>query len=131
MEQIIKTITTSKREQALDITDLIQNCALQLKKDQSLCHIFVPHTTAALTINEGYDPEVMDDMLRSLNQLIPQNDNYRHLEGNSAAHIKTSLLGNSLQIIISQGNLQLGRWQRIFFMEFDGPRTRNLMINFF
>lgn len=90
--------------------------------------LFVPHTTAAVTINENADPDVATDMVNSLNKLIPFEDTYKHLEGNSAAHIKSSLIGASEQLIIQQGRLLLGTWQGIYFCEFDGPRSRSLHI---
>ncbi|PLX94376.1 MAG: hypothetical protein C0619_03065 [Desulfuromonas sp.] len=96
--------------------------------DQGLAVLFVPHTTAAVTINENADPDVASDMIRGLNKLIPLQDNYRHLEGNSAAHIKSSLIGCSETILIQSGAPQLGTWQGIYFCEFDGPRQRKLQI---
>jgi secondary thiamine-phosphate synthase enzyme len=89
---------------------------------------FVPHTTAGITINENADPAVKSDILASLEKAIPFNDNYRHLEGNSAAHIKATLVGSSVQVIVEGGQLKLGTWQSVFFAEFDGPRRRNLWI---
>ncbi|WP_213995946.1 secondary thiamine-phosphate synthase enzyme YjbQ, partial [Tepidanaerobacter syntrophicus] len=88
----------------------------------------IPHTTAGITINEGADKDVSIDILETLDKLIPHNGDYRHLEGNSDAHIKASLVGNSLALIVREGKLLLGTWQRIFFCEFDGPRTRNIMV---
>jgi secondary thiamine-phosphate synthase enzyme len=95
-----------------------------------LAVIFVPHTTAGITINEGADPHVQEDFLRTINQVIPFKGAYRHSEGNSPAHIKTSLVGPSLTVIIESGRLVLGTWQSIFFCEFDGPRTRKVLIKF-
>lgn len=96
--------------------------------NDGICCIFVPHTTAAVTINEGADPSVLRDIEIELTKVIPFQDNYSHLEGNSAAHIKTSLFGSSETIIIENGKLKLGTWQSIFFCEFDGPRNRNVWV---
>ena len=93
-----------------------------------ICHVFTPHTTAAITINENADPDVPKDIIMKLDKIIPLNDNYRHIEGNSAAHIKSSLVGASEMVIIENGNLVLGTWQSIFFCEFDGPRTRKVLV---
>ena len=90
--------------------------------------VYVPHTTAAVTINENADPDVATDMINGLHRLVPLEDNYRHLEGNSAAHIKSSLIGTSEQVIIHRGKLLLGTWQGIYFCEFDGPRSRTVHI---
>ena len=93
-----------------------------------MCIAFVPHTTAAVTINENADPDVPRDIIMELDKVIPFHDNYRHMEGNSAAHIKTSLIGSSEAVFVENGNLVLGTWQSLFFCEFDGPRTRKYMV---
>jgi secondary thiamine-phosphate synthase enzyme len=95
---------------------------------EGLCQIFIPHTTAAVTINENADPSVKRDILKELNKVIPFDDNYHHSEGNSAAHIKSSLTGPSLTIIVHQSRLKLGTWQGIYFCEFDGPRHRQIWV---
>jgi secondary thiamine-phosphate synthase enzyme len=93
-----------------------------------ICIIFVAHTTAGITINENADPSVQEDILKELNKIVPFDDNYSHVEGNAAAHIKASLLGSSLNVFIEDGRLQLGTWQGIYFAEFDGPRSRSVWI---
>lgn len=96
------------------------------KATSGVLTLYVPHTTAAVTINEHADPSVVQDITKELNKVIPFEDNYRHLEGNAAAHIKSSLIGASLQVIVEGGDLVLGTWQGIFFAEFDGPRSRKV-----
>jgi len=88
----------------------------------------VPHTTAGITINEGADPDVCTDIVTTLNELVPPHAGYRHMEGNADSHVKASLMGSSVSVIIDQGNLVLGTWQKIFFCEFDGPRTRKVLV---
>jgi secondary thiamine-phosphate synthase enzyme len=95
---------------------------------EGLCHIFVPHTTAGVTINENADPSVQADILMVLNKIISDREPYRHAEGNSPAHIKASLVGPQLTVLVSQGRLVLGTWQGIFFCEFDGPRRRRVIV---
>lgn len=126
----MKTINlnTSTRTELLEITSLVQNTIKEEGVEEGVCYLYVPHTTAGLTINENADPTVMRDILTSLNSLIPFDGDYRHLEGNSAAHIKASLMGFSLNLLIQKGKLVLGTWQGIFFCEFDGPRSRKLHI---
>ncbi len=126
----MKTINlnTSTRTELLEITSLVQNTIKEEGVEEGVCYLYVPHTTAGLTINENADPTVMRDILTSLNSLIPFDGDYRHLEGNSAAHIKASLMGFSLNLLIQRGKLVLGTWQGIFFCEFDGPRSRKLHI---
>jgi secondary thiamine-phosphate synthase enzyme len=96
--------------------------------EQGLCVVFVPHTTAGVTINENADPAVCRDIVAELNKVIPFDDNYAHSEGNSAAHLKSSLVGQSLTVPIEDGKLALGAWQGIYFCEFDGPRTRRVYV---
>lgn len=112
----------------LDITSLVQQTIENLNFLDGVVTIFVPHTTAGITINEGADPDVKRDMLFEINKIVPFDDSYHHMEGNSAAHIKTTLFGNSSQLIVENGKLQLGTWQSIYFCEFDGPRSRKIWI---
>ncbi len=122
------TIQTSRRNEFIDITAQIQ--ALVEKISEGVATVFVPHTTTGITINENADPAVPRDILKKLEELIPQQDNYSHMEGNSDAHIKASLFGSSVRVIIKDGQLLLGTWQAIFFCEFDGPRTRKFYVQF-
>ena len=124
------SVTTRNRSEMIDITSKIED---ELKKSglkDGVCFLFVPHTTAGITINESADPGVATDIQEMLNKLIPWEGSYRHLEGNSAAHIKSSLIGNSVMVFVESGHLKLGTWQGIFFCEFDGPRSRKLYIKF-
>jgi secondary thiamine-phosphate synthase enzyme len=120
------TVRTNGRTEFLDLTRQIQAALQESGVWEGLCHLFVPHTTAALTINENADPSVKADILMVLNQVISDHEPYRHLEGNSPAHIKASLIGPQLTLMVSGGRLVLGTWQGIYFCEFDGPRTRRL-----
>ncbi len=121
-------IRTNSRVELIDITDKVQSVVHKLGIKDGVCIIFVPHTTAAVTINENADPSVKQDILKELNKIIPFEDNYSHSEGNAAAHIKASLLGASINVIINGGALCLGTWQGIYFAEFDGPRSREVWI---
>jgi secondary thiamine-phosphate synthase enzyme len=122
------SISSTKRNQMIDITDKIQGI-LNDEKIQSGCvTIYVPHTTAAITINEGADPDVQRDIISTLGKLMPENGNFLHGEGNSDAHIKASLLGPSVNVIIENSRLVLGTWQHIFFYEGDGPRKRRVFV---
>ncbi len=123
-------IKTNTRTEMLDITRRIQNIVNEENWQTGLLTVFVPHTTAALTINENADPDVQRDMLMEINKVIPFEDGFHHFEGNSAAHIKTSLFGSSEAIIVENGQLQLGTWQGIYFCEFDGPRQRKVWLQF-
>jgi secondary thiamine-phosphate synthase enzyme len=114
--------------QMIHLTDKIQQLVRESNIKSGLCIIFIPHTTAAVTINENADPDVVDDFLMEMNKIVPLRDGYRHSEGNSAAHIKASMMGFSETIIIEDGKLLLGTWQGIYFMEFDGPRNRKVQI---
>jgi len=122
----ILSVSTSKRCELIDITSKIEKVLGQEKIKEGICVIFVPHTTAGITINENADPSVQRDILNELNKIVPFDDNYSHAEGNSAAHIKASLLGSSVSVIVEAGALQLGTWQGIYFAEFDGPRARKV-----
>ncbi|SHG08540.1 secondary thiamine-phosphate synthase enzyme [Desulfacinum infernum DSM 9756] len=121
-------VTTSSRSAAVDITRAVSGKIQEKGVSEGLCVVYVPHTTAGVTINEGADPAVMDDVMTTLDSMVPWRGPYKHMEGNSAAHIKTSLVGSSVQILVEKGRLQLGTWQRIFLCEFDGPRTRKVRI---
>jgi secondary thiamine-phosphate synthase enzyme len=112
----------------LDLTARVQQVVADSGVDEGLCHVFVPHTTAAVTINENADPTVKADILMVLNKIISDREPYRHLEGNSPAHIKSTLVGPHLTVLVSRGRLILGTWQGIFFCEFDGPRHRRVHI---
>ncbi|MFZ5626848.1 MAG: secondary thiamine-phosphate synthase enzyme YjbQ [Bacillota bacterium] len=121
-------VRTGARDQLVDITDRVQQIVSQRGVKSGLCVVFVPHTTAGVTINENADPDVVTDMLTVLDKLVPWRANYRHGEGNSAAHVKASLLGSSVTVIIEEGLLQLGTWQGIYLAEFDGPRERKVYV---
>ena len=122
------TVPTSEREQMLDITSLVREAVNKSGVSDGVAFCHVPHTTAAITINENADPDVTRDIIHKLNKEIPQNEGYHHSEGNSDAHIKSSLVGCSQQILIENGNLVLGHWQAVYFCEFDGPRQRRLIV---
>ncbi len=127
MEEI--SVTTGLRIEMLDITSQVRSALSKSGVQEGVCTVYCPHTTAAITINENADPDVTADILMKLNKMIPPHENYRHLEGNSDAHIKSSIIGNSVQIIVSEGRLQLGTWQGIYFCEFDGPRSRHVWVS--
>ena len=123
------TVTTSQAGQFSDITSAVQRAVSAAGIAAGVCTVFVPHTTAGITIQENADPDVVADMLYALQQIVPQHDpNYRHTEGNTAAHVKASLLGSSVNVLVEAGRLQLGTWQAIYFCEFDGPRTRKVWV---
>jgi secondary thiamine-phosphate synthase enzyme len=122
------TIETSARFEMIDITGRVAALVRESGIKQGICHAFVPHTTAAVTINENADPDVPRDILTALDHIVPLSKSYRHAEGNSAAHIKASLFGASQTLLIDDGTLVLGTWQSLFFCEFDGPRTRQVLI---
>lgn len=124
------TIKTNSQTEMIDITDQVQRRLDDQALNDGICMIYVPHTTAAVTINESADPSVRKDILMVLNEMVPWKAPYRHLEGNSPAHIKTSLVGSSELVQVKNGRLVLGTWQGIFFCEFDGPRTRKTHITF-
>ena len=121
-------IKTSARFEMIDITGRVAAVVRESGIKQGTCHVFVPHTTAAVTINENADPDVPRDILAALDRIVPLSEGYRHAEGNSAAHIKASLFGASLNVLIDDGALLLGTWQSLFLCEFDGPRTRNVLV---
>jgi len=122
------TIKSKSRTQLIDITYEVQKAVRSSGISEGLCMLYVPHTTAAITINESADPSVASDIMMVLNEVIPWKADYRHLEGNSPAHIKSTLVGASEVIAIENGSLVIGTWQGIFFCEFDGPRTRSVHI---
>jgi secondary thiamine-phosphate synthase enzyme len=122
------TVKTGSRSQMIDITTSVREILHQSHCISGLCYVLVPHTTAGITINENADPDVPKDILTTLQKLIPEHDHYRHLEGNSDAHVKASLMGSSQTVFIEDGKLALGTWQSIFFCEFDGPRTRTVWV---
>ena len=121
-------IKTNNKVEFIDITTKIQNVVKETNLKTGLVQIHIPHTTAAVTINENADPDVKADIKKEINKIVPFNDNYAHLEGNSAAHIKSSLFGVDQSIIFEDGKLLLGTWQAIYFCEFDGPRSRNIYL---
>ena len=121
-------IKTKTRTEFVDITSEIQQVIDEAGIKDGICCLYVPHTTAGITINEGADPSVVSDIQRTLSKLIPHNLNYAHLEGNSDAHIKSTVVGASKTVIIDDGKLLLGTWQSIFFCEFDGPRHRRVLV---
>ena len=124
----ILTIRTTRRTELQDVTDKIESAIRESGCVFGMCHLYVPHTTAGVLINEGYDPDVARDMEGAFDRLVPDSPLFRHTEGNSDSHIKTALVGSSETVWIEDGRPALGQWQRIFFAEFDGPRTRQLRI---
>jgi secondary thiamine-phosphate synthase enzyme len=122
------TLSTKSRTQFLDITSKVAELILSSGISDGLCVVYVPHTTAGVTINECADPSVAGDILAELEKVIPLHNGYRHLEGNSAAHIKASLVGASCLVPVERGKMALGTWQGVFFCEFDGPRQRTVTI---
>ncbi len=121
-------VKTQAREELLDITARVREELASSGVKDGIFHVFVPHTTAAVTINENADPSVKEDILMALRKIVPDSLPYRHSEGNSPAHVKACLIGSSIKVIIDEGQLALGTWQGIFFCEFDGPRSRNVFI---
>jgi secondary thiamine-phosphate synthase enzyme len=130
MEFIMQKISlkTRKHSEFIDITPTIQDIVRKSGVESGVCHVFIPHTTAGITINENADPDVIRDIIAELDTIVPLEDNYAHTEGNSAAHIKSSMMGCSQAALIEGGRLSLGTWQSLFFCEFDGPRNRTLWI---
>ena len=121
-------IQTNNKSEMIDITSIVQNVVNKEKAVTGICVIFAPHTTAAITINENADPDVPRDIIAALGKVVPFDAAYRHMEGNSAAHVKSTLVGSSQVVLIENSRLVLGTWQSIFFCEFDGPRTRKILI---
>jgi len=126
MEKI--KIKTNKRVELIDITGQVQAAATKLKIDSGVCFVFCPHTTAGLTVNENADPAVKSDIINALNKIIPADAGYAHSEGNSDSHLKSSLFGPDLSILVENGALSLGAWQAVYFCESDGPRPREVWI---
>jgi len=122
------SVKSSKQTELIDITRPVQDAVQKAGVKEGFCVIFTSHTTAAVTINEKADPSVPRDILMELNKIVPFEDRYQHSEGNSSAHIKSSLVGCSQTLFIDSGNLLLGTWQGIFFCEFDGPRNRQVYV---
>ncbi|MGB3906759.1 MAG: secondary thiamine-phosphate synthase enzyme YjbQ [Anaerolineae bacterium] len=120
-------ISTKSRTEFVDITSDVQKVVAESGVPDGVCHVYVPHTTAGVTINENADPSVREDILMELNKIIPLQDNYKHLEGNAAAHVKATIVGSSETILVERGRLMLGTWQGVFFCEFDGPRSRRVL----
>jgi secondary thiamine-phosphate synthase enzyme len=122
------SITTNERNQFIDITTRVKDMLSRSKIENGIVVVYCPHTTAGITINEGADPDVQRDIIGKLKKLIPHNENYYHTEGNSDSHIKCSLIGSAVTLILESSNLVLGTWQSIYFCEFDGPRTRHFYV---
>jgi len=122
------TVRTSRQNEWINITAEIQRAVSASTVNEGMCVVFVPHTTAAVTVNENADPDVPHDVGLSLDLISPDRREFRHGEGNSAAHTKTSLVGPSITLIVSRGKLLLGTWQGIWFNEYDGPRTRRVLV---
>ena len=122
------SVKTHTRIEMVDITASVQNEISKTGITDGICVVYVPHTTAGMTINEGADPAVCQDIIKKLNDMVPPDADYRHMEGNSDSHIKTSIIGSSVTVLVEKGRLVLGTWQKIFFCEFDGPRTRRVYI---
>ncbi|MEC4686097.1 MAG: secondary thiamine-phosphate synthase enzyme YjbQ [Nitrospirota bacterium] len=121
-------VKTGARVEFIDITPEIERLVEEAGFQEGVCYLHVPHTTAGITVNEGADPSVRRDIIHTLQKIVPRDAGYAHLEGNSDAHIKSSLVGTSTFVLIEQGRLQLGTWQSIFFCEFDGPRHRRVAV---
>jgi secondary thiamine-phosphate synthase enzyme len=129
-----ESVRTQHRNQLIEVTDRVRKLVASADVSDGMAIVYVPHTTGAVTINENADPDVKSDLLKKLESLIPKHESYyQHGEGNSDSHLKTSLVGNSVTVLIENGELVLGRWQGIYFCEFDGPRTREMhvkLVNF-
>ena len=124
----ILNITTHSREQFVDITSQLQDAVIQSSVDCGLVVVCVAHTTAGITINENADPDVASDIMSALARLLPRSGSWAHVEGNSDAHVKSAIVGQSVTVPVEGGRLQLGTWQAIYFCEFDGPRRRRVMV---
>ena len=122
------TVKTGSRIDMKDITSSVQKEVSKAGTTDGICTIYVPHTTSGITINEGADPAVCQDIIKKLNEMVPPNAGYLHMEGNADSHIKASLIGSSVSVMVENGRLVLGTWQKIFFCEFDGPRSRRVYI---
>jgi len=124
------TLSSTKKHELIDITNKVKEIVKNSKVKQGICFLYVPHATAAITINENADPNIQTDIIKAINKIVPEHDNYLHddIDNNAAAHIKSTIIGVSKTIPISNNNLQLGTWQDIFFCEFDGPRSNRKII---
>ena len=123
------TVTTRERNEMVEITDQVRGAVRESGAREGICVVYCPHTTGALTVNENADPDVVHDMLLTLNRLVPRDAaGYRHAEGNSDSHVKASMMGSSCRVLIEEGRLILGTWQGIYLCEFDGPRTRSVHV---
>ena len=123
------TIRTSRHTEFVEITESLQEAIDESGVKEGICMAFVPHTTAGITINENADPDVVTDMIYALDKAVPWKDShYRHGEGNTAAHVKSSMMGHSAHVLVRGGKLQFGTWQGVYLCEFDGPRSRNLWV---
>ncbi len=125
---ITLTVTTSSHAEFVNIDRIIQAEIDRAGIGEGVCRVFVPHTTAGITINENADPDVVADMTLILDRMVPWEGGYAHAEGNSAAHVKASMMGSSAHVLIAEGRLQFGTWQSLYFCEFDGPRTRSVWL---
>lgn len=126
---IVKSVTTHEQSQFINITDLVSKAVAESGVQSGVATVFVSHTTAGITINENTDPDVTHDLLNILDRMVPwDHPDYKHSEGNTAAHMKASLVGSSVDVIVEHGHIQLGTWQGIYFCEFDGPRQRKVWI---
>lgn len=128
MEQL--QVQTHDREEMMDITTAVRRLINEHGWSDGVLLLYCPHTTGAITVNEGADPDVVRDITVNMNKLVPYRGDYHHAEGNSDAHIKSSMFGCDQMVIVEGGNIQLGTWQKIYFCEFDGPRTRKLWVKF-
>lgn len=122
------SVKSSERIEFIDITSKVNELIEKAGIEEGICYLYVPHTTAAVTINESADPDVVKDIAGQLKELVPSSKNYRHREGNADSHIKSSLIGSSVLVFVENGQLKLGTWQGIFFCDFDGPRTRRVWV---
>ena len=122
------TVETDRRTQFVPITDLVRRAAEDMGVRDGALTVFVPHTTAGITINENADPDVVRDLAAALDRMVPWDSGYAHEEGNAAAHVKASLMGSSVRVLVEGGRLCLGTWQGVYFCEFDGPRTRRVWV---
>jgi secondary thiamine-phosphate synthase enzyme len=129
MSKHVISVRTQQRSQMVEVTDQVQHLVSKLELESGIVVVYCPHTTAGMTINENADPDVVHDFLKQLEEMVPWEQTfYRHSEGNSAAHVKASMMGSSVTVMVEGGRLQLGRWQGIWFCEFDGPRTREVWV---
>lgn len=129
MSEVVQLeVETHSRQELVEISERLQQVVEESGVREGVCHVFLPHTTAALATGENWDPAVAQDLLATLERLVPLGGNYHHREGNASAHMKASLLGSSQVLLVSGGRLLLGRWQGVFLSEFDGPRRRRVLV---